>query len=43
MTAEFGRLESKDLRDAWPHEANDFTPWLTDNMALLSEAIDIPA
>ena len=42
MTAEFGRLESKELRDAWPHEANNFTPWLTDNMALLSEAIDIP-
>jgi len=42
MTAEFGRLESKALRDAWPHEANDFTPWLTDNMDLLSEAIDIP-
>lgn len=42
MTAEFGRLESKDLRDAWPHEANDFTPWLTDNIALLSEAIGIP-
>lgn len=39
---EFGRLESKDLRDAWLHEATDFTPWLTDNMALLSEAIDIP-
>ena len=39
---ELGRLESKDLRDAWLHEATDFTPWLTDNMALLSEAIDLP-
>lgn len=25
-----GKLEEiKDLRDIWPHEALDFTPWLT--------------
>ena len=38
------RLEEiKDLRTVWPHEATDFTPWLSqeDNIALLSDAIGI--
>lgn len=26
--ARLGRLESVDLRQSWPHEADDFTPWL---------------
>lgn len=32
-----------DLRKVWPHEAVDFTPWLTqdDNISLLSDAIGI--
>lgn len=37
-----GRLEEiKDLRNVWPHEALDFTPWLAkdDNMVLLSDAV----
>ena len=42
MTTEFGRLKCKDLRDAWPDEAKDFTPWLAKNIDLLSEAIHIP-
>ena len=35
--------EIKDLRTVWPHEALDFTPWLSedDNIALLSDAIGI--
>lgn len=35
--------EIKDLRTIWPHEATDFTPWLSqeDNIALLSDAIGI--
>ena len=35
--------EIKDLRTVWPHEASDFTPWLSedDNIALLSDAIGI--
>lgn len=35
--------EIKDLRQIWPHEALDFTPWLAeeDNMSLLSDAVGI--
>jgi len=40
----FGKLQKiSDLRKIWPHEASDFTPWLSkdDNIALLSDAIGI--
>ena len=35
--------EIKDLRTVWPHEAQDFTPWLAqdDNIALLSDAVGL--
>lgn len=35
--------EIKDLREIWPHEALDFTPWLAeeDNMALLADAVGL--
>lgn len=39
-----GKLEEiKDLRTVWPHEALDFTPWLSqdENIALLSDAIGL--
>lgn len=42
MSVDFGRLESINLRDAWEHEANDFTPWLSENLDRLSEVIGIP-
>lgn len=38
------RLEEiKDLRTVWPHEALDFTPWLSqdDNIALLADAVGL--
>lgn len=41
---DLGRLTKiSDLREIWPHEALDFTPWLAqdDNLALLSDAIGI--
>ena len=38
---EFGRLEPVDLRTAWKHEALNFTPWLTENLDRLSQAIGI--
>lgn len=43
MTAELGRLESVPLRDLWPHEANDFTPWLAlpENLALLAKTLSL--
>ena len=39
---EFGELKNVSLRDVWGHEANDFTPWLAENMERLSKAIGVP-
>ena len=39
---QFSSLEAIPLREAWPNEAKDFTPWLADNLELLSEAIGLP-
>jgi hypothetical protein len=39
-----GKLEEiADLREVWPHEAQDFTPWLAeeDNIALLADAVGL--
>ena len=33
------KIERVDLREAWPNEAQDFTPWLADNIAELGEAL----
>ncbi len=33
--------EIKDLREVWPHEAHDFTPWLAKNIAILSDEVGI--
>ena len=41
-TPEFARLETPDIRTAWPDEARNFTPWLLENLDRLSEAIGIP-
>ena len=41
-TSEFGNLEFIDLREAWAHEAYNFTPWLADNLNQLSRSIGIP-
>ena len=35
------RLASVPLRELWPHEAADFTPWLAENIDLLGEALDM--
>ena len=37
----FTRLSDTALRDAWPDEALDFTPWLFDNIDFLSDALGI--
>lgn len=39
---ELGTLNREQaLRSVWPHEANDFTPWLSSNIDLLSGALGI--
>ena len=40
--SELGTLEwVNDLRDAWKHEAHNFTPWLTRNLDRLSAVLGI--
>lgn len=39
---QFGRLIDLPLREAWKHEALQFTPWLAQNIDHLSEVIGIP-
>ncbi len=39
MTIELGRLKAVLPRDVWPHEALNFTPWLLDNVDVLSDLL----
>ena len=43
-TTDLGRLEPVDLREVWPNEETDFTPWLADqkNLAILGDALGMP-
>ena len=36
---QFGKIKKLNLRDIWPKEAKDFTPWLADNIGVLGEAL----
>lgn len=38
-----GRFDQKPLRDAWPNEASNFTPWLAEpeNLKLLGQALEL--
>lgn len=38
---EIGNLQRVDLRDVWPHEARDFTPWLEENIDVLNNEIPL--
>jgi hypothetical protein len=40
---QLGRLEAVSLREAWPDEARNFTPWLAEdaNLSLLSDALGL--
>ena len=41
-TPELGRTEQvTNIRDIWPHEALNFTPWLAENLELLGDALDM--
>jgi hypothetical protein len=37
-----GKIERVGLREVWKHEAHDLTTWLTDNIDVLSDAINLP-
>lgn len=44
MMVTMGKLEEiQDLREVWPHEALDFTPWLSqdENITLLADAVGL--
>ena len=43
MSKELSRLEEVELREVWPNEAQDFTPWLAEeeNLTLLGETLDM--
>lgn len=36
-----GQLQWMEPREIWSHEAHDFTPWLRENIAMLSEAVGL--
>lgn len=36
---ELGTIQQVDLREMWPHEAADFTPWLASKISMLGEAL----
>ena len=38
---DLGTIERVDLREVWPHEATNFTPWLKDNLDRLGEALGL--
>ena len=40
-TPGLGRIEKVDLRQAWPHEAADFTPWLAEHVSELGNALGL--
>lgn len=44
MKPSLARLERVNLREAWKHEAGDFTPWLAqdENLQMLAEALGLP-
>ena len=38
---ELGSVEPVNVRDIWPYEDRNFTPWLADNLHLLGKALDM--
>ena len=40
-TRDLGTLEQVPIREIWPNEENDFTPWLADNLYLLGQLLKL--
>ena len=38
---EIGKIEKVTITNVWPHEANDFTPWLATNLGLPGEELGL--
>ena len=38
---DLGEFEEVPLREIWPNEANDFTPWLAENIEILGDALGL--
>ena len=38
---DLAKIEKVELKEAWPHEARDFTPWLAENIEELGAAIGV--
>ena len=41
MLQKLGKMEKVGIKQVWQYEASDFTPWLAENISLLSEVIDL--
>src|SRR3972149_9012953 len=41
MMQELGKLQRIDAREVWKHEAQEFTPWLKENISLLGAALGL--
>ena len=41
QTATLGKVEQVDVREIWPDEASDFTPWLAQNLDLLGKSLEL--
>lgn len=41
MPVTLGSISTVPLRDVWPHEAHDFTPWLRSEIGILGQAVGI--
>lgn len=41
VTTTIGQLESVPVRDVWPDEARNLTPWLADNIEVLADVLGL--
>ncbi len=41
MAQELARIERVDIREVWPYEAANFTPWLAEHLSELGEALGL--